>query len=694
MYAATDDGVLLRHADDAFVLAGSAAYSLVSAVIPRLDGRHTVAELTAGLPPEKVDLVFRLVTALRDRSFIRNTVTSSVTLPPAVAGQFASQLGHLEEYSDDAAGKFRAFRECRVLVLGSGAVTDAAAKGLLRNGARTVDVSRHHIGDDAWWELAAEARQLRDVGCPARVRDVGQLNRAESEPYDVVLAPLPAADIRALLERKPGTPTWSALIPLMVIGRRAVVGPLSRAGSRACWSCAVPRLAANLDPGSAAALWRAMTSSSWDRGPATVPGPVGRMLGNLLAYEAFRLSTGAPAPETDRAVIVQELDTLDVERDDVLPHPLCTSHGRLPRGSQPEVRETHGLLGRYGGVLSHYSDSGLRQLPVKVGRVRLNPAVHYERGPRDIVAFGLDSTAEARRRAVETAALRYVAELNERPMDGHDGDTGEYVDPDRLVVASGIERSSGPEPLSSTVDATSLVSGRTYRLPAAAVFPESPLNSGGRFERTSAGSGCGGGRTDALRAGLLSALAYDGVLGAVTGTHPAVALGTAPHRPLVPADTSAVADTADWDFLCSVAHDVATVVDVWRLPGAAPARAVLAVIDRPEWNAPVHAVRAELDLHDAAVAALRDAIGMAAVSSDLGNGAGVDAGAELLPGFDPRALNTTVEVQPSDGARQAGGVAGLVDDLARCGRDALLVDTTPVDLRVAGLVTVRVLLTD
>ena len=47
------------------------------------------------------------------------------------------------------------------------------------------------------------------------------------------------------------------------------------------------------------------------------------MLGNLVGYEVFRLRTGAPAPETRGKIIVQDLDSLDVVSEPLLPHPRC-----------------------------------------------------------------------------------------------------------------------------------------------------------------------------------------------------------------------------------------------------------------------------------------------------------------------------------------------------------------------------------
>ena len=54
-----------------------------------------------------------------------------------------------------------------------------------------------------------------------------------------------------------------------------------------------------------------------------VAGPSAAMLGNLLGYEVFRLTTGALAAETEGRLVLQDLDSLDVATEPLLPHPAC-----------------------------------------------------------------------------------------------------------------------------------------------------------------------------------------------------------------------------------------------------------------------------------------------------------------------------------------------------------------------------------
>ncbi|MYR90765.1 hypothetical protein GTY41_39115, partial [Streptomyces sp. SID685] len=60
------------------------------------------------------------------------------------------------------------------------------------------------------------------------------------------------------------------------------------------------------------------------------------MLGNLLAFEVFRLVTGALPAETRGQLVVQDLDSLDVLTEPLLPHPRCPYCSAAPEGEHTE----------------------------------------------------------------------------------------------------------------------------------------------------------------------------------------------------------------------------------------------------------------------------------------------------------------------------------------------------------------------
>ncbi|HET6633737.1 MAG TPA: transcriptional activator protein, partial [Streptomyces sp.] len=122
---------------------------------------------------------------------------------------------------------------------------------------------------------------------------------------------------------------------------------------------------------------------------------------------------------------------------------------------------------------------------------------------------------------------------------------------------------------------------------------------------------------------------------------------------------------------------------------AAPAHAVLAVVENPGGAPPDWAVGHGLDGRAALRAAVRDAAGLAVFRHTDGTAA--DPGDRLLADLDPRALATgnRAETLPEDVTTAETVLAAL----AGAGTRALFTETTPVDLAsLRGLVTGTVLL--
>ncbi len=96
------------------------------------------------------------------------------------------------------------------------------------------------------------------------------------------------------------------------------------AGDPGCWCCAVLRLGAGSDAADSAELWASVGPAAPLGAPAPdLTGPLAGMLGNLLAFEVFRLTTEALPAETRHQIVVQDLDSLDVLTEPLLPHPRC-----------------------------------------------------------------------------------------------------------------------------------------------------------------------------------------------------------------------------------------------------------------------------------------------------------------------------------------------------------------------------------
>ncbi|MFD8999576.1 TOMM precursor leader peptide-binding protein [Streptomyces sp. NPDC059582] len=363
LFTRTPSGVLFHNAHGGFNVVTQSAYRFATLIVPHLVGERRVEELCAGLGDKQRDMVVQLVRALYARGFARDAglVSSSDAVSPQVANRFAHQLDYLDHYADDAPGRFLRFRSGPVAVLGDDALARWAALGLLRNGCAAVavtepdvpyDVLSHELhGVEGTADLDAEAAALAEAGCaPRLVRLPAPAARALSaspasavevphaatlsadgtygwqdlDGWDTVLVTGAAGRRQLLRLLAEGVPAGRRLLGAWTFGNRAVVGPVMTAGTPGCWCCAALRLGAGADAADSAELWASVGPAAPLGAPAPdLVGPLAGMLGNLLAFEVFRLATEALPAETRNQIVVQDLDSLDVLTEPLLPHPRC-----------------------------------------------------------------------------------------------------------------------------------------------------------------------------------------------------------------------------------------------------------------------------------------------------------------------------------------------------------------------------------
>ncbi|NED84468.1 TOMM precursor leader peptide-binding protein, partial [Streptomyces sp. SID11233] len=484
LFTETPGGVLFHNADGGFHLTGRTAYRFASLVVPHLTGHHRLAELCAGFGPAQRAMAAELVKALYGRGFARDVPEPRSAADPvpdaAAAERFAAQIAYVDHYADDASERFARFRATRVAVLGDDEIARWCALSLLRNGcARIGTVTECE-------EITAEAAQ---AGARADRLGAGAGAGWDAlDGYDVVVVSGTGAGARTHRLLAAGIPGGRTLIPAWMFGERVVVGPLATAGSTGCWSCAVLRLGGNVSAAEAAALWGEAAGVTPEPG-GRVFGPVAAMVGNLIGYEIFRLTTGALPAETDGQVLVQDLASLDVRAEPVRPHPRCVRCAALDDGQPPAAlpeglalpvtatvatardaeamveelnRISTALVRPYTGVFSRYDDETLTQTPLKVSRVE----VALGAGVRRLVAaFDVHHLAGARMRALYAAAAAYVEHVVPPAGEAAAGAGADRVlGPEAFTTSGG----SGAAPAAWTV-ATSLLTKEPVRVPAEAV---------------------------------------------------------------------------------------------------------------------------------------------------------------------------------------------------------------------------------
>ncbi|MFF6894445.1 TOMM precursor leader peptide-binding protein [Streptomyces microflavus] len=704
LFTETPGGVLFHNADGGFHLTGRTAYRFASLVVPHLTGQHRLDELCAGFGPAQRAMAAELVKTLYARGFARDIpeaasgadTAGGEGLPEEIAERFAAQIAYVDHYTDDAHARFARYHTTRVAVLGDDETARWCALSLLRNGCARIGTTTPH--DDVTAEAAGVGAQVDTVTARAGTLAAGPgASWADLDGYDVVVVTGPGAGARTHRLLAAGVPEGVTLIPAWLFGRRLVVGPLSTAASTGCWSCALLRLGSNVDPGTAAELWSEAAGAVPPSGDA-LSGPVAAMVGNLVGYEIFRLTTGALPAETDGQVLVQDLESLDVMAEPVQPHPRCARcaslDAREPAATLPDSlalpvaptvetardaealveelnRVSTALVRPYTGIFRRYDDEELTQTPLKLSRVEVALGGGVR---RRIAAFDVHHLAGARMRALYAAAEVYVEHVVPLPVPDVPQQALRTLGPAALTTGGG----TGAEP-TVWATATSLITKEPVRVPAAALRPFGPHNRDRAHLASRAGSGAGGSAAEAAGLGLLSALAHDALVRAVRGTtrvSPVAADGSDPE--LV--------------FLLKSAANLDIAVELLDLGEAdrTSAHAVLAREAEGPSGQGRWAVGAGLSRRTATASALRDLLGQAQLAAE-DPGAAVDLGDPLVGDLAAAAIAVGGESVAVEGAETT--FDAVLDRLRSAGRDALYAATTPADLPSGSVATARVLLT-
>jgi bacteriocin biosynthesis cyclodehydratase domain-containing protein len=710
LYTRTPKGVLFHNSHAGFHLASASAYRFACAIVPRLTGRHTIAELCDGLDDGPRAMVAELVTAMLDRGFARDVppeTADAIRLPVVVAERFAPQINYVDHYTGQAIERFQRFRTTHVAVLGDDAIAQWCALSLIRNGSEAVAFRGGTAAATGFGQLADEIEELAAAGCAVMLMPLpdGQATWDDLRGYDVVVTTSGVRQVTALLEE--GVPEGVSLLPLAVIGDRALVGPLTRGGRPGCWVCAALRFGANQPPGPAADLWSGLIVPS---ATATAPSrPLAAMLGNLLAFEVFRLTTGALPPETEEQVIVQDLDSMDCTTEPLSPHPrcpYCAGHSESSEdavnAASPESAENaesteavvpesphtssvadadeaddmhdeltaRSVLVRPSvGVFTAFDDDTITQLPVKAARIRLGLG-HTER--RAVTAFDVHHVVGARLSALHRAAEVYAEHVvPPRIADHEDADALDLA----IASGNGVQGTTG-----DGIAAVSLLSGAKVVVPAGAVRTFGPANHDGVYLRTSAGTGAGRSTAEALGRALSTALALDALRSVLTHER------TASRVKLPGLD-----DDAELRFLTESATNLDLGVELLDLTEPDSGFHVLAARAHDEMqDRPVWAVGADVLWRRAAREALRDLVGRVQLGRQE-PGVPVDGGDPLIRALDPFALPVEGDVRPTLDA--ASTWPDALEALRLAGRDAYTAPIGSDDLSRAGIVVTRVLLT-
>jgi hypothetical protein len=447
-------------------------------------------------------------------------------------------------------------------------------------------------------------------------------------------------------------------------------------------------------------MWSELIVPPLGTGGRTPSRPLSAMLGNLLAYEVFRLTTGALPAETDGHVIVQDLDSMDCLSEPLLAHPRCP----FCRGAEDEAAPVDGCAPRSPatataadadrgdemldeltrrsllvrptmGVFTAFDDDAVTQLPLKVGRVRVGIG-HAVR--RTISAFDVHHVVGARLSALYRAAEVYAEHVVPLPpIPPGSGGGLPRIGPEALAIAGAA---AGAAPAATDwVRVTSLLSAADFLVPAAAVHTFGAPNRDGLCLATSAGSGAGRSVPEALGRALGTALGHDALRRALAG-----------ERMVTRMRLGGLDEDPELRFLASSARRLGLDMELLDLSRSGAgvhvlvARSYDETADRPVW-----AMACDTAWQRAARDAMCDLIGRVQLGREF-PGQAVDTGDPLIRALDPYTLPVDADATADIGASSSWSAA--LADLRQRGRDALAVPADSHDLRRAGFSAVRVLL--
>ncbi|WP_028399815.1 putative thiazole-containing bacteriocin maturation protein [Ectobacillus panaciterrae] len=456
-----NSGVYFRNNLSSFHMEGSAIDQWIEKLIPMFNGEYTLGELTDGLPGPYRDRIYEIAEVLYRNGFVRDV---SQDRPHQLADQVfkkhASQIEFLDSFGDSGAYRFQAYRQAKVLAVGSGPFFVSLVSALIESGlpkfhvliTDSVPTNRRRL-----MELAVHARKTDPEVAVEEV--ILQKARESSwreiiQPFDSILYVSQEDDVEELRvlhavcreEKK-------VLLPAICLQQMGLAGPLVHPDSdEGCWESA----------------WRRIHQSVLckDRQLPTFSSTAGAMLANVIVFELFKEVTGVTELEQKNRFFLLDLDTLEGNWHSFMPHPLVTGRASAEwvqdfdmRLEQSSSRDEPSELLLYfsqltsaeSGIFHTWEEGELHQLPLAQCRVQaVDP---LSEGPAellsDIVCTGL-THEEARREAGLTGIEAYVSRmvgLLVPTLPSHQEVDGSMVEPQEFVgvgtgetVAEGVCR--------------------------------------------------------------------------------------------------------------------------------------------------------------------------------------------------------------------------------------------------------------
>ncbi|MGG4265597.1 putative thiazole-containing bacteriocin maturation protein [Peribacillus simplex] len=375
-----NSGVYFRNNISSFRMEGSSIEQWVEKLLPMFNGRHTLSELTNGLPDSYRNRVMEIAEVLYANGFARDV---SQDLPHQLSDQvldrYASQIEFLDSCGDSGAHRFQTYRKGKALAIGSGPLFLSLVSSLVESGLPTF----HILITDT---VPTNRRRLKEIVEHARERDeevaieevvlkkgVGDEWREITRPFDSILYVSQEGDIGELKElHSVCRQAKKVLFPALVINQVGMAGPLVHPDSKGCWESAWHRLHQTV-------LEKKQVSSSFSS-------TAGAMLANIMVFEWFKEATGVTTAEQANQFYLLDMETLEGKWQPFIPHPGVTGKGAAKwvedldqRLEQKSGRTEPGkvfmhfsrLTSAESGIFHSWEEGDLKQLPLAQCRVQV-----------------------------------------------------------------------------------------------------------------------------------------------------------------------------------------------------------------------------------------------------------------------------------------------------------------------------------
>lgn len=419
----TNSGVYFRNNLSSFRMEGSTIDQWVEKLIPMFNGEYSLRDLTDGLPSSYRDRVYEIAEVLYRNGFVRDV---SQDRPHQLADQilkkFTSQIEFLDSFGDSGAYRFQAYRQAKVLAVGSGPILVSLVSALIESGlpkfhvliTDSVQTNRSRL-----MELVEHARKTDPEVAVEEVilqKDGMSSWREIMQAYHSILYVSQEVDIEELRVLHTICKEESKVfIPAICLQQVGMAGPLVRPNSTGCWESA----------------WRRMHQSvlSKDEQFNASSSTAGAMLANVIVFELFKEMTRMSESEQFHQFFLLNLDTMEGNWHSFMPHPLvaglesveCVQDLNL-RLEQDLSKVDPSRLFLYfsqltsaeTGIFHVWEEGDLKQLPLAQCRVQAVDLL--SEGPAgllpEIIATGL-THKEARKEAGLAGIEAYMLRMTE-----------------------------------------------------------------------------------------------------------------------------------------------------------------------------------------------------------------------------------------------------------------------------------------